>query len=347
MVYQVNFLHFSLGNALFFTLKKENNMNNKDVGKWEQPGLDEQADTLREMFYGKTHFSNIRGQLKGDFLKVAFKSMYDREGVLKSRTQGQKDVRDFFNSFIWVQERIALLERRGMHQAAEEVRKALLYPWYKMIGETDTLENITPVTMVMFEAKTTFAFLTAPINEGYIKTKYLSREIRRKMRYCINEDRFYVRSVFEDLKENYEQYLKKIKVNAPEIWGSKNYIFSFMLLPMKDKKEREEKKKYCFDGIAQIFLASRNEIEQLFTPEECAKTAFWEFSLPAHFIHPEPYHDFNIGLHLAAEHPYWQKMRAPFCSSNISFGRGAVFDPGEAYNCFDEKSEKFRGTRLL
>ncbi|MFA6160443.1 MAG: hypothetical protein WC678_05175 [Parcubacteria group bacterium] len=330
-------------------------MKTKKTEEWQEPELDVQAMELTKMFYSNSHFSNVRGQLEGDFMKIAFGPMYKTEGELKSRTQGKKDVRSFFDSFFWVQEKIGQLERLGMHQAAQEVREALLDPRYVMLGEVDNLKNIVPVTLVMFEARLALSFLTKPLYKKHFLAKDIPRWVRRSFiqPHIFGEyatwKKIGMDSVFSALQTLYrETYWERFDDKAHDLWQNRRrYSGCYKILPnsLKEKDEETNQTKWLGGGgFTEILQAPKEEILQLLTHEEQKRTAIWEFKLPKNYL---DHRWFSVGLHLFAEHPYWQKMRLPFCSSNVSFGRGAILNPGEAYNCFDEQSKRFKGTRLI
>jgi hypothetical protein len=329
----------------FLTLRKEDKMKEDKKNRWQEPELDVQASELTRMFYGNNHFQSIRGKLAGKFIDVACGPLYEKN-ELKSRTKGKEGVEKFFKSVSLVAEKIGVLERQGMFQAAKEVRKALADPNHCMLGEIESFKDISPVTMVMFEAKITLCFLSKHIFDGNFKVRDIPRKVRRAISVKAYNDRFYAEYVFENLKNLFVPYWKKIEKNSPEIWKGRRYYNPFRLLPLpEDRIEERKQMKFLIGGFAQFFMASKEEIERLLTPEECAKTAFWEFNLPRDFLDTSKF--FETGLHLATEHSYWQRMRASFCSLDTSFGRGAIFNPGMSYHCFDRQSEKFKGTRLI
>jgi hypothetical protein len=317
---------------------------------WQQPELVEQTAKLAEMFYGNTIFDSIRGQLNGDFLTVARTPLLDEHGKLKSRTQEKKDVRKFFDSFAWVQERISTLERLGMLQAVDEVRTALLRPGYQMLGEAKLLDTLVPMTAIIFEAPLTLCVLNRSIHEKCFKTKDIPAKIRKILlhphEFKTAGKLIHNRTIFERLETFYDPYKKKLTHLMPKRWWSYCYSCASLPISQEDSKDRS---KYVFGGIIHLIQATREEILQLLTDEEQKKTASWEFELPESFFsqHKINLKKLEIGLHLREENTFWSKMRPKFCSINDSFGRCAVINPGEAYKCFDRQSTKFLNTRLL
>lgn len=303
--------------------------------EWNQPELEEQAETLARMFFGNKHFESIRGRLNGPFVKIVCGLLYDENKILKSRTKGSADTEKFLASVSWVQEKIGQLERKKMFQAAKEVREALITPNYFMLGEKN-LPKKTTITLVMFEAKLTLKVLSLPIKWQRYGFGGLPRKLRRTLNCFDSHGGIYQKYVFDGLRVLYAPYLEKITRNSPKIWITRNYVRC-----LKNISEINETE--ITHGIMQVFNATQKEIMSVLDSEENKRTAFWEFQVPYYDIRNFP----KVGLHLSAEHPYWQKLRGKFCSLNTSFGRGAVYQPGESYNCFDQKSKVFKGTRMI
>lgn len=252
---------------------------------WQQPSLEEQAAKLTEMFYGNEHFENVRGKLAGDFLTVACRPLYNKENVLKSRTKGAQDTRNFFNSFAWVQEHIGVLERIGMHQAATEIKTALLQPDYRILGEAELLSTLVPMTAIIFEAPLTLCVLNKSIHENCFKTRDIPIKVRKKLLFSYEfraaEKLIHHRTIFEGLERLYDPFREILKQHLQGQWQA--YRYSCVKLPVSPE-ENKNRKKYVFGGIIHLVRAKREEVLQLLTPEQQKKTASWEFELPEAFF---------------------------------------------------------------
>ena len=150
---------------------------------------------------------------------------------------------------------------------------------------------------------------------------------------------FYV-DILEALTQLNEPMLEKVKQRIGQKSAKYVDLSESIVLP---HNRRTQLIKRIPDTFAFAFYTKKENVLKCFSHEEQSKIAAWQFDLPKISAN----RTLVFGLHLRAEHDYWQRKRAPLCSLNTACGYGAIAYPGEAYHCFDKKSERFKGTRIL
>ena len=309
--------------------------------------LDLQTETLISMFGDNQHFAAIRGKCGGNLLTVTDAIMQNADGSKKAPSHGVENLKDFFNSVAIVRNKIAQLERNGLVLAAHEAREALKRPNYRMLGEIEPFEKTAPVTLVMFNPEYVFAALTAELsleNDGDLISSNLPKELRLEF-YSEKSEWYYAYDVFHRLYQLSEPLIKHLFQTIPKEYITVEPPRSSISLPYYSLQKKGSRKMPT-NILTFAFCAPKEVILRCFSHKEHTKIALWEFELPKTYIRKQA-HKLCFGLHKEAEHAHWCKTRAPFCSTNISNGYGALAHPGEAFHCFDERTKHFKDTRIL
>lgn len=304
--------------------------------------LDLQTDTLISKFGGNQHFDAIRGKCGEKLLTITDTIMRNADGAQKAPSSSVEDLKDFFNSVAIIRNKIAQLERDGFHLAAHEARKALEQPGYRMLGEVEPFEKTVPMTLLMCNSKLTLQILAQKYsqNNHLCKLEEVPPEIHVPPYQASRGVAYYVDIIRSLSQINYKLF-EKLKDRPAKHIHHRDLNHS-VLLP---NLPQEQRTKISY-SLACVCYAPKHVILRKFTKAEQKQLALWEFNLPQKYAGGEE-QDIYFGIHLKAEHRYWQKMRTPFCSTNIAHGYGAIAYPGEAYHCFDEKSKRFTDTRIL
>lgn len=304
--------------------------------------LDTQRLKLIATFGGNMDFRNIRGKCGGDFLAVTDARMENGDGTAMVPSAGVGNLKYFLTSFANVRGKIAQLNRDGFTLAAHEAREALERPGYRMLGETEPFEVTIPITLVMFNPRVTL--------------KVLAQKHTREPHWCKIEEvpkevpipsyRNYggiiaYKDLLDSLHDLNERMFGKLKERPGKHIHHRDMYHSVVLPNVP--KDQSSKLAY---GTVFACYATKSNVLRRFTKKEQEQITIWQFNLPKMYAGQEEHHLY-FGLHKQEEHARWQRIRAPFCSEDILHGYGAIAYPGEAYHCFDERSKKFEGTRIL
>lgn len=315
--------------------------------------LDEQAEKLKTTFGGNLDFKAIRGRCSGELLSVTDAVMHADDGTPKAPSHGVDDLKRFLTSFANIRGKIAQLERDGFTLAVHEAREALEHPGYRMLGETEPLEETIPVTLLIFEPELTLWLLTQESGVYFTRTWLNTAAVPSTIWERLFEksldlkyyDKVSASDIYKTLWGINEPLRNKLSAARKGRFDCENGTSMAISVTLPDP-QGEKDSKIGLGYFALALYKKRNAIMRCFTHEERKRIAAWQFHLPKAYAGKEEHHLY-FGLHLVAEHEYWLRKRNPFCSSNIVNGYGAIAYPGEAYHCFDKKSERFKGTRIL
>ena len=306
--------------------------------------LDVQTEKLA-LIAADEHFRFIRERCGGDFLAVLDAEMKGTDGLPKAPSRGVEELKKFLDATAIVRGKIAQLERDGFTIAGYEIRKALTYPGYRMLGETEPFAKTTPITLAMFHPEVTLQVLARMhrADQYWCKIEDVPKDLYLPFHRRSGEVIFFKELLdsLHDLNAPMFTKLERSIGKTKRINRIRNLSES-VILPNRFKKQRT-KISYSF---AVICYAQKNVVLRCFTKKEQEQIAVWQFNLPKAYAGKAEHHLY-FGLHLEAERNYWLNKRRPFCSSNTFHGYGAIAYPGEAYHCFDKKSERFKGTRIL
>lgn len=311
-----------------------------------------QADLLETTFGGtqRDNFNLVRGMCGNKLLTVTDVIMRDENGSPKALSHGVKDLKAFFDALAIIRNKIAQLERDGFTLAAHEAREALKRPGYRMLGEIKSFKETVPVTLVVPNPKYTLAALTARVafegveDEEWVVKNDLPKDLHLEF-YTKECDGHSTYDVFRRIYQLSEPLIKQLFRAIPKKCITVEPPRSSIHLPYFSLQKRGCRK-MPNNILTFAFCAPKEVILRCFSHEEHEKIALWEFNLPKTYIRKRS-EKLCFGLHAEAEHAYWRKTRAPFCSTNVAHGYGAIAYPGEAYHCFDERSKRFKETRIL
>lgn len=314
----------------------------------EMIDLDAQVEKLTETFGGNTDFENVRGKCGSRFLIVTDARMQNDDGTAMAPSAGVESLKKFLTSFANIKNKIAQLERDEYTLAAHEAREALERPGYRMLGETEPFEEMVPVTLVMFNPHLVLPILTLPkvpdIPDSFINAELPGEVQGDSWRTYWSESQVYMK--LSKQKEVFTGKLKKHFADEDiyEEFLRKSSLGKSSVLP--HKRGQTQKEQWFKHFFALVFHDVKSNVLRHFSHEEQKHIATWQFYLPKIYARKRTSR-IQFGLHLEAEHTYWKKIRLPFCSAESNHGYGAIAYPGEAYHCFDKRSERFKGTRIL
>ncbi|EKD23590.1 MAG: hypothetical protein ACD_81C00216G0001 [uncultured bacterium] len=303
--------------------------------------LDEQMEKL-VVIAGDDNFKFIRERCGGDFLAVLDAEMKGADGLPKAPSRGVEELKKFLDATAIIRGKIAQLERDGFMIAGYEIRKALTYPGYRILGEIHPLAKTVPVTLVIFNPKLTLTVLgkSHPTEPQWLNAEDVPKEL--VLRAYGSRDLIFREDLLRTLR-SYNQPLEGgLEKRLPKKYEVCRKFETSALLPNNPKMPTEVEGK----GLGFAYYTKKSTILRCFTKKEQEQIAVWQFYLPKQYAGYKA-HELYFGLHKQEEHAGWQNKRAPFCSTNTSNGYGAIAYPGEAYHCFDKRSARFKGTRIL
>lgn len=302
-----------------------------------------QAEKLFETFGGAqlTNFKRVREQCGDKLLNVTDAIMRTKDGTQKAPSAGTEDLRAFFDALVIIRNKIAQLERDGFTLAAHEARKALECPGYRMIGENEPFETTVPVMLMMVNPELTLSVLAKKHEHHWCNIEDVPKGLNMTT-YQAHRGVVWRTDLFKQLHYRNAPLFEKLK-GRPAKHIHHRSMDQSIVLPDKENVQRTK------IGVRATFAcacdASKGRVLSRFTKAEQEHIALWEFELPK--VYTEEGNHISFGLHKEKEHARWQRLRKPFCSTNIINGYGAIAYPGEAYRCFDAQTKRFEGTRIL